>query len=1227
MLYYYYFTFIDMTSDAAATNSLILTALPKENDLSVLYEQIKSSMWYTGEIEHLVIRDVEDWNDASKVNKSMKDLLTSVLTFFRFGDDAVNDNLVTNLMNCLPWGEAFSFYTFQLAQESIHSEVYKLLFERLVLDSIDNISKPLRQLESELQALVVGKAEWVEKYFSSEKSDPQRKLVCMCIMEGYFFSAAFAYIYWLKNRNLFPALTTSNNFIARDESLHFTFSLACYEKYYKEALTSSEKRKKWVDTINGETYGKLFDEAQRVEEEFWERAFAHCNEVDELHDFTLANTKLYGRYVLNCVKKALGVEGCGNVDNPYTFMMLIGLEPRTNFFEQKATDYQVNGMESIEEVPNPQVCKMGAPIKRVKPRCYTPNSDAMLWLSSNKSGFSLFLYNECSKILLKFPPTDNNHELYIYEHLYPISRLQRVIPPPFSTLLQESKWEDMCQDVSLKSIYDYRFSYLAGALLYYTKNDNHDVWSSYVSIESISRYHQDRKRSRFASDFELIPAYDDMLVKPVLTPLCTMDHDTLWNRGHWSYMAMRTLRKSYLYRETRLTDEKCTYERPEFLLWRVAQVCAGSPNYNAIIPYYRDMIEQKYIFGSSILFNVGKQRCVAANCFLLDMGDSIKDIYECLGEAACLSKNTGGVAIHISAISANKSPINYGQNESRGIMPLLSVINNQCQYVNQGGRREGSIAVYLEPWHKDILSFLQCRLGSGGGDASDRCRNIFTALWMPKLFFDRLIKDGGEGVWTLFDPSASYECSQLPQTFGSEFNELYEKLESDPTTHEGVQVPIGVIWSAIVRSLMETGTPYLLNKDLCNETTQHKHLGCITGSNLCAEIIQYTNPSDCTSVCHLANVNLFHYRNSLAQVLEYRKDTPLMEVGNMVRYKHEKRILYDFYLAVRSIVYGLNRIVESSSLPTKNTETGTKSLCALGIGVQGFALVLQSMFIAYEDEDASHVNAIIFEHLYLAAVNASVKYQRFFGGGEMPPWYENSPASSGALHPHLWSLEYFMYRNGQAMASVNHEYLGKLGMKVHKYGMRNSLLIALMPTASTSQIFDTSESVEPLHSNIFKKQTICGETVCVNALLQEQLRAAKMWDDDMAETIVRHNGSIQKIEGIPYAIKRVFKTVWEIPHSRIIELAAERQVWVDQSQSMNLYMANPTVEKVSEMLIASFNAGLKTIVYYLRTKAASAPIQWNDPNWFNKTPDAFRETDMWKTVNDPVEETCKTCAC
>jgi ribonucleoside-diphosphate reductase alpha chain len=619
-----------------------------------------------------------------------------------------------------------------------------------------------------------------------------------------------------------------------------------------------------------------------------------------------------------------------------------------------------------------------------------------------------------------------------------------------------------------------------------------------------------------------------------------LDSTIIYDRDFgYDYFGFKTLERSYL---LRLNGKVA--ERPQHMLMRVA-VGIHKEDIEASIQTYNLMSERWFTHATPTLFNAGTPKPQMSSCFLLTMkDDSIDGIYDTLKQCAKISQSAGGIGLSIHNIRATGSYIRGTNGTSNGIVPMLRVFNDTARYVDQGGgKRKGSFAIYLEPWHADIFEFLDLRKNVGKEEI--RARDLFTALWIPDLFMKR-VKDNGE--WSLMCPN---ECPGLSDTYGAAFEALYTKYESEGKARKTVKAQ--ELWFAILDSQIETGNPYMLYKDACNEKSNQKNLGTIKSSNLCTEILEYTS-ADEVAVCNLASLALPRF----------------VEDG---KFNHEK--LFDVtYVATKN----LNKIIDRNYYPVPEARNSNLRHRPIGLGVQGLADVFILLRMAFDSAEARQMNKDIFETIYYAALTASKDLAKDLGPYES---YKGSPISKGQFQFDLWGV-----------APSNRWEWDILREEISKYGVRNSLLVAPMPTASTSQILGNNECFEPYTSNIYSRRVLSGEFVIVNKHLLKDLVKLGIWNDRLKNQIIANNGSVQSIKEIPDNIKELYKTVWEIKQKSIIDMAADRGAYICQSQSLNLFIQDANFAKLTSMHFYAWERGLKTGMYYLRTKAATDAIKF-----------------------------------
>ena len=607
----------------------------------------------------------------------------------------------------------------------------------------------------------------------------------------------------------------------------------------------------------------------------------------------------------------------------------------------------------------------------------------------------------------------------------------------------------------------------------------------------------------------------------------------------FGYFGIKTLQKGYL------NDG----ETPQYLFMRVALAIHGT-DFDRVQETY-DLMSQKYFtHATPTLFNAGTHRPQMSSCFLVAMkDDSIDGIYDTLKECAQISKWSGGIGIHCSNIRSNGSKIHGTNGVADGIVPMLRVFNNTARYVNQGGgKRKGSFAIYLEPWHADIMEFLELRLNQG--DDEMRCRDLFTAMWIPDLFMKRVEEDG---EWHLMCP---HESPGLPDVYGLKFNELYQKYVDQGRFRKCVKAR--AVWEAILKSQVETGTPYMCYKDSVNDKSNQSNIGTIKSSNLCTEIMEVSSPDE-TAVCNLASISLPAFVSRFGE-----EDGPGFNFDKL-----------EWVAGV--LTRNLNRVIDRNYYPTEAARKSNMRHRPIAIGVQGLADVFMMMGLSFDEPKARKLNMDIFKVIYCGALRASAELAGVDGPYET---YAGSPASKGLLQYHMWGQMPDGFEDVESLVRLN--------------GLRNSLLVAPMPTASTAQILGNNEAFEPYTTNIYLRRTLAGEFVMLNKHLIKDLQSIGRWSPEIKTEIVRQGGSVQTLD-IPDRLKEIYRTIWEIPQKSIIDMSAERGPFIDQSQSLNIFMENPTPAKLTSMHFYGWRKGLKTGMYYLRTRAKAKPQQVTVP--------------------------------
>ena len=684
----------------------------------------------------------------------------------------------------------------------------------------------------------------------------------------------------------------------------------------------------------------------------------------------------------------------------------------------------------------------------------------------------------------------------------------------------------------------------------------HPDYALLASRISVSNLHKDTKKSFSETMKDLYdyvnpktgkkaPLIADDVIKIIKKNAELLDSTIIYDRDFgYDYFGYKTLERSYLLR----LNGKIA-ERPQHMLMRVA-IGIHKEDIQSAIETYELMSQKYFTHATPTLFNAGTPKPQMSSCFLLTMkDDSIDGIYDTLKQCAKISQSAGGIGLSIHNVRATGSYIRGTNGTSNGIVPMLRVFNDTARYVDQGGgKRKGSFAIYLEPWHADVFDFLDLRKNHGKEEM--RARDLFFALWTPDLFMQRVKEDG---EWTLMCPN---ECPGLADTYGKDFEKLYKKYEKAGKGRKTIRAR--ELWEKVVESQVETGTPYILYKDACNEKSNQKNLGTIRSSNLCTEIIEYTAPDE-VAVCNLASIALPMYINEETNTFD-----------------HEK-----LYNITRVITKNLNKVIDRNYYPVAEAKNSNMRHRPVGLGVQGLADTFIKLRLPFDSDEAKALNEEIFETIYFAALTSSMETAKEEGAYQT---YEGSPISQGLFQHNLW---------GKKDEELSGRWAwGELRNQIKENGVRNSLLLAPMPTASTSQILGNNECFEPYTSNIYTRRVLSGEFVVVNKHLLLDLVKLGLWNDEMKNEIIKANGSIQGIDSIPENIKAIYKTVWEIKMKDIIDMSADRGHFIDQSQSLNLFIDQPNMGKITSMHFYAWEKGLKTGMYYLRTKAATQAIQF-----------------------------------
>jgi ribonucleoside-diphosphate reductase alpha chain len=639
------------------------------------------------------------------------------------------------------------------------------------------------------------------------------------------------------------------------------------------------------------------------------------------------------------------------------------------------------------------------------------------------------------------------------------------------------------------------------------------------------------------------PLLADDVYEVIMANKERLDSTIIYNRDFgYDYFGFKTLERSYL-----LKLNGKIAERPQHMLMRVS-IGIHLNDLEAAIETYELMSKKYFTHATPTLFNAGTPKPQMSSCFLLTMKeDSIDGIYDTLKQTAKISQSAGGIGLAMHNVRATGSYIAGTNGTSNGIVPMLRVFNDTARYVDQGGgKRKGSFAIYLETWHADIFEFLDLKKNHGKEEM--RARDLFYAMWISDLFMKRVEENGD---WTLMCPN---ECPGLPEVHSEEFEALYLKYEAEGKGRKTIKAR--ELWEKILESQIETGTPYMLYKDSANRKTNQKNLGTIRSSNLCTEIMEYTSPDE-VAVCNLASIAL-----------------PMFIKNGEFDHKELFRI-------TKRVTKNLNRVIDRNYYPVIEAKNSNMRHRPIGLGVQGLADTFIKLRMPFTSDEAKKLNQDIFETLYYAAVTASMEEAKVDGPYET---YEGSPISKGEFQHNLWNIK-------DEELSGNWDW-GKLRKQVLKHGVRNSLLVAPMPTASTSQILGNNECFEPYTSNIYTRRVLSGEFIIVNKHLLEDLVELGLWNDNLKQDIMRANGSVQGIDIIPQDIKDLYKTVWELSMKDIIDMSRHRGYFIDQSQSLNLFLEGATMAKLTSMHFYAWKSGLKTGMYYLRTKSAVDAIKF-----------------------------------
>lgn len=734
-----------------------------------------------------------------------------------------------------------------------------------------------------------------------------------------------------------------------------------------------------------------------------------------------------------------------------------------------------------------------------------------------------------------------NHPTRINDHVNPYEIAQKVCSRIFNGVLTSQLDELAAQLCSSMMVDDPDYGVLATRII--VSNHHKNTLDSFS--ENVKNLHGNA-----------IKLISDSIVDIVSDPILALKIDSSidYDRDYsFDYFGFKTLEKAYL-----LKINGVVAERPQQMFMRVALGIHGR-DVNRALETYNLMSQKYFIHATPTLFNAGTPHPQNSSCYLLNLeSDSIEGIYNSLKECALISKYAGGIGMHIHHVRSKNSVIRGTNGQSTGTIPMLRVFNATARYVNQSGRRNGSIAVFLEPWHADIESFLDLR--KNFGNEEERARDLFPSMWIPDLFMERVKVDG---YWSLMCPD---QCPGLSDVHGKEFKELYEKYEAQDKIVKRVRAQD--IWRRILESQIETGVPYIGFKDHVNAKSNQMNLGTIKSSNLCMEICEFSSPDE-IAVCNLASVCLPRFVST--------------DGGGGFNFEKLHEI-------VKVMTRNLDRIIDVNFYPLEKAERSNKRHRPLGIGVQGLADTFMQLRMPFESPEASRLNVMIFETIYHAALEASMELATELGAYET---FEGSPASQGRLQFDLWRDQGHFEGD---KADERYDWAA-LKEKIKTNGLRNSLLVAPMPTASTSQILGATECFEPITSNMYKRKTLAGEFIIINRYLVRDLQELGLWDQDMKVKIMLGEGSVQAIKEIPVELREIYKTAWEMNMKSLINMAADRGPYICQSQSLNLFVETPDFQKLTSMHFYSWKRGLKTGIYYLRSRAKAKTQQFTiDPS-------------------------------
>tara|TARA_X000000368_G_scaffold416637_1_gene411036 strand:- start:1461 stop:3905 length:2445 start_codon:yes stop_codon:yes gene_type:complete len=691
-----------------------------------------------------------------------------------------------------------------------------------------------------------------------------------------------------------------------------------------------------------------------------------------------------------------------------------------------------------------------------------------------------------------------------------------------------------------------------------TMTTTHPDYAKLAARISVSNLHKNTKKS-FSETMKDLYAYinprtdkkapllSDEVYKIIKKNAELLDSTIIYNRDfNYDYFGFKTLERSYL-----LKLNGKVAERPQHMLMRVS-IGIHMDDLDSAIETYNLMSKKYFTHATPTLFNSGTPKPQMSSCFLLTTkSDSIDGIYDTLKQTAKISQSAGGIGLSIHDIRATGSYIAGTNGTSNGIVPMLRVFNDTARYVDQGGgKRKGSFAIYIETWHADIFDFLELKKNHGKEEM--RARDLFYAMWISDLFMKRVEEDGN---WTLMCPN---ECPGLSDSHGEKFEKLYKKYESENKGRKSIRAR--ELWEKILESQIETGTPYMLYKDSANRKSNQKNLGTIKSSNLCTEILEYTSPDE-IAVCNLASIAL-----------------PMFVKDK--NFDHQ-----ELFRVTKQVTKNLNKVIDRNYYPVPEAENSNFRHRPIGLGVQGLADAFIKLRMPFTSDEAKKLNQEIFETIYFAAMTASMEESKKDGPYKT---YKGSPVSKGEFQHNMWGIK-------DEELSGRWKW-GELKKQVKKHGVRNSLLVAPMPTASTSQILGNNECFEPYTSNIYTRRVLSGEFIIVNKHLLEDLVGLGLWTEELKQALMKANGSIQQIDIIPNEIKELYKTVWELSMKDIIDMSRHRGYFIDQSQSLNLFMEGATMAKLTSMHFYAWKSGLKTGMYYLRTKSAVDAIKFTLDN-------------------------------